>query len=107
MEKMKVMATRVPVYQGAGIEIRILVDADGTHSPAYIQFATMHTIERGMLIPPALTISDENAQALCDALWDAGIRPTNGAGSVGQLAAVQAHLGDMRKIVESKLKVTL
>ena len=49
--------------------------------------------------PPVLTIQSGEAQNLMDELWRAGIRPTEGAGSVGQLSAVQAHLEDMRTLV--------
>ena len=45
----------------------------------------------------------ENAQRLMDDLWECGLRPSSGAGSVGQLAATEYHLEDMRKLVfESK-----
>lgn len=52
------------------------------------------------------TIQDETfslgptaAQQLMDDLWAAGVRPTEGQGSAGQIGAVQAHLADMRKLV--------
>lgn len=48
---------------------------------------------------PMLTISPDEAQGLMDELWRAGIRPTEGAGSVGQLAATERHLEDMRTLV--------
>lgn len=46
-----------------------------------------------------LTIQKETAQSLMDQLWNLGIRPTEGHGSTGQLAATQAHLEDMRALV--------
>lgn len=55
---------------------------------------------------PPLTICPEAGQKLMDDLWDCGLRPSEGAGSAGQLAATQKHLGDMRKIVEKKLNVS-
>lgn len=39
------------------------------------------------------------AQNLMDALWDAGLRPSEGSGSAGAMAATQRHLDDMRKLV--------
>lgn len=39
------------------------------------------------------------AQKLIDDLWDCGLRPSEGSGSAGQLAAVQKHLEDMRKLL--------
>lgn len=45
-----------------------------------------------------LKLSQDDAQALMDELWQAGVRPANGVGSVGQLAATETHLKDMRAI---------
>ena len=47
----------------------------------------------------SLSMNAQNAQILMDSLWDAGIRPTEGAGSAGAMAAAQEHLKDMRKLV--------
>ena len=47
---------------------------------------------------PLFKLDHEEAQTLMDALWDCGIRPSEGMGSAGQLAAVQNHLKDMQKI---------
>lgn len=47
---------------------------------------------------PAFTLSFESAQRLMDELWRCGIRPTE-EGTAGQVAAMQAHLQDMRRIV--------
>lgn len=46
----------------------------------------------------ALYLSIEHAQALMDDLWTCGLRPTEGAGSAGALAATQRHLEDMRTL---------
>lgn len=40
-----------------------------------------------------------------DELWQAGIRPAEGAGSAGQMAATENHLQDMRTLVFHTLKV--
>lgn len=39
------------------------------------------------------------AQELMDQLWSAGLRPTEGKGSAGSLAATERHLADMRALV--------
>lgn len=44
-------------------------------------------------------LSADAAQRLMDDLWDAGVRPAEGAGSAGQLAATVRHLEDMRTLV--------
>lgn len=38
-----------------------------------------------------------------DQLWNCGLRPTEGSGSAGSLAATQRHLEDMRKIAFNTL----
>jgi len=48
---------------------------------------------------PTCTLELTAAQQLIDDLWACGIRPSEGSGSAGQLAAVQKHLEDMRKLV--------
>src|SRR5690348_326834 len=44
-------------------------------------------------------LKPENAQALMDELWACGLRPTEGSGSAGSLAAIERHLKDMQKLV--------
>lgn len=49
-------------------------------------------------VQPSFSIPTSAAQRLMDDLWNAGIRPTDGTGSTGQLAATQAHLKDMQEL---------
>ena len=56
------------------------------------------------LAEPAACLSPEAAQALMDGLWQCGIRPTEGAGTAGSMAAVQEHLKDMRTIAMGALR---
>lgn len=53
---------------------------------------------------PVLTLEPGVAQQLMDELWHAGLRPTEGQGSVGQMAAVQAHLKDLQRLVFKEKK---
>lgn len=55
-------------------------------------------------IDPTLRICVEDAQALMDDLWKCGLRPTEGAGSAGALAATVKHLEDMRTLVFKSAK---
>lgn len=48
---------------------------------------------------PAFEMSCEDCQGLMDELWNVGIRPTEGTGSAGSLAATERHLADMRALV--------
>jgi len=63
--------------------------------------------DAGSLIFPALVLSHQEAQSLIDELWSAGLRPSEGSGSAGQLASVQNHLSDMRKIAFTSLNITM
>jgi hypothetical protein len=48
---------------------------------------------------PTFRLDYAAAQALMDELWTCGLRPSEGTGSAGALAATQKHLEDMRKLV--------
>lgn len=55
--------------------------------------------EHGVRHPPTIELRIDEATALMDDLWRCGIRPSNGDGSVGEIAAVRNHLADMQKLV--------
>lgn len=59
----------------------------------------MELHKQGEHIEPFMVLEPEQAQSLIDALYDAGLRPSQAAGSSGQLDAVKYHLEDMRKLV--------
>lgn len=67
----------------------------------------MEPTKQGEAMVPAMTISEEAAQKLMDELWTCGLRPSEGSGSAGMLAATQRHLADMQKIVSKSLKIEL
>lgn len=64
-------------------------------------------IQDGLFFEPILSINRDMAQALIDDLWRCGIRPTEGSGSAGSLAATEKHLKDMQKIAGKFLEVDL
>ena len=65
---------------------------------------TFEEREEGVVVPDSdgLHLTDDNAQQMMDALWNVGIRPTEGVGSAGSLAATIRHLEDMRALVFKK-----
>lgn len=73
----------------------------------------VHTFESVMVkeisqaeIPPSfLTLTTEEATMFMDELWHAGIRPSNGEGSSGQLSATENHLKDLRKLLFKQLEI--
>ena len=56
-------------------------------------------------IEPAIRLDDTAAQMLMDQLWKCGLRPSEGSGSAGALAATQKHLEDMRQITFNMLDI--
>lgn len=54
---------------------------------------------------PVAAFHRDEAQDLMDQLWSIGFRPERGEMSVGQIAATEKHLTDMRAIVFAKLEV--
>ena len=72
-----------------------------SHSTA-INMYTPSENEVGNMIEPTFSLDMEEAQELMDNLWQLGLRPTEGTGSAGSLAATERHLEDMRKLVFDK-----
>ena len=50
-----------------------------------------------------LMLSIDAAQRLMDSLWNCGLRPTEGSGSAGSLAATQAHLSTVKEVLDHLL----
>lgn len=75
-------------------------------APGWVWVARPLTIDkdpsdRGARHDPTFSLTKDQAQQFIDALWSAGLRPSEGSGSAGSLAATQRHLEDMRKIAFS------
>ena len=63
--------------------------------------STLGTMDRS---DPCLRLQLADAQSLIDALWGCGLRPSEGTGSAGSLAATERHLRDMQSIAKGLLK---
>jgi hypothetical protein len=90
-------------FQFEGIEIMIRMRASREEGPDYMMTFTPREIKqedqgRSLNEDEILTVPDQLAQNLMDQLWLCGLRPTEGTGSAGSLAATQRHLGDMQKL---------
>lgn len=61
---------------------------------------TFKEVEPDYVLPesPFLSLSRTDAQTLMDELWRCGLRPSEGSGSAGAMAATQLHLKDMQTI---------
>ena len=66
---------------------------------------TMEPIENGEFASPFVRLDIQAAQQLIDELWQCGLRPSEGTGSAGSLAATEKHLSDMRLIAFKKLSI--
>ena len=76
-----------------------LIFASRTHIAEPITFRPIKPSEETNFIDPSIRITREQAQHLMDQLWTCGLRPTEGAGSAGALAATERHLRDMQQLV--------
>jgi hypothetical protein len=48
---------------------------------------------------PTMKLKNHVAQQLMDELWRCGLRPSEGTGSAGSLAATERHLKDLQRLV--------
>lgn len=90
------------------IEVRIGT-RDDAGRVAFMQPAIMRTVtddQEGQFVQPCMSLPIEAAQALMDELWDVGLRPTEGTGSAGSLAATERHLADMKAIAFHALNIS-
>lgn len=81
----------------AGIALHFAQEGDFTFAVA--QPIVMQEAERNQITRPFMELGIRAAQQLMDELWHCGLRPTEGSGSAGSLAATERHLSDMRKLV--------
>ena len=102
-DKVEFRARREPwTIDGISIRMARFVVRDGVQAVLLASEVTFDDVTDKQLRveqPAMMTIRPDEAQQLMDELWRANIRPTEGAGSVGQMAACEKHLEDMRRLV--------
>jgi hypothetical protein len=65
----------------------------------------MRVVDHGeQVMTPTFSLRPDEAQQLMDELWRCGLRPTEGSGSAGSLAATERHLKDMQAIAMGLLR---
>jgi len=69
------------------------------HNGAWARRFEYIQVDEGTEPPIALQLHYDQAQDLMDKLWDVGLRPTEGSGRTGALAATERHLADMQRLV--------
>lgn len=78
------------------IEVIMVDDSFGKTSVG--EKLTLKVIPPGDYAEPTFRLSSDGAQKFMDELWHCGLRPSEGSGSAGSLAATERHLKDMQKI---------
>ncbi len=87
---LRFFAERSYSYRGIALHI--------SHGNSHAMPVEFKRVEEGAYHPPAIALTEGAGQELMDELWRAGIRPSEGTGSAGALAATQNHLKDMQRI---------
>lgn len=96
---MRIIASRHPWSEF--VEIHVIEDRrDGPHRGVL----SFEPFEEGAFVEKTAAINQDAAQQLMDQLWSCGVRPTQGAGSAGSLAATEKHLKDMQDIAKGLLR---
>lgn len=98
--KIKFVINRDAMW-GDTFGLRMGVDCrDGKLAVAQpVEFKVLSDEEMALEMRHAMVLKRDDAQSLMDELWNVGIRPTEGTGSAGSLAATERHLADMRALV--------
>ena len=84
---------------GSHIEVLLMNFVGASDRDYVIDLVMEHNPDPSREMKPSFTLPITEAQKLMDDLWDCGLRPSEGTGSAGALAATQKHLEDMRKLV--------
>jgi hypothetical protein len=92
---------------GRSIGIALVRDGSGDKF-GVAKNITFESQPKEQIISNLMEINHAEAQHLMDQLWSCGIRPTEGQGSAGSLAATERHLKDMQtiafKLLDSEIK---
>lgn len=59
----------------------------------------MEPYTEGDYVRPTVHLDQHQCQSLMDCLWECGIRPSEGTGSAGAMAAVERHRDDLQRMV--------
>lgn len=100
-KRTEIRAERSDYQRYVGLAIFKIGDRDERLVAKELEFAE---VDDGKYIEPSIKLRTDEAQLLMDELWRCGLRPTEGSGSAGSLAATERHLRDMQGITKGLLK---
>jgi hypothetical protein len=97
----KFFITRHPWSDGVGLHLlqRERGEQNVNRIAEGLTYRALKEGEDAIAPMPLVQLRVEEAQQLMDELWHAGLRPSEGSGSAGALAATQRHLEDLRALV--------
>ena len=75
---------------------------NGDRKVATVQW---ETIADHAEMKPLILMRNNQAQVLMDDLWNAGVRPTDGAGTAGAMRAAEHHIADLRRVAFKALGI--
>jgi hypothetical protein len=94
-----------------GLYLRDVTDINGVRRVAWpinkLEFKVEEPAEMGVSHSPVAYLGATAAQVLMDDLWNCGVRPAEGTGSAGSMAAQGRHLEDLRTLVARSYGVEL
>lgn len=97
--KYKFFAERSLFHPGIRLH---MADVSGKRIGVAMNITFVEIDDNAVREDPLLNLYPEDAQQLMDELYHVGIRPSQAAGSAGQLDAVKYHLEDMRTLIFKK-----
>jgi hypothetical protein len=100
---MKIRFARQPFSLDGGVEF-VIMEVRTDRKRYTVKSLELEEVPSGGYIPPLGHLDQQSAQELMDNLWDCGLRPSEGTGSAGALAATQKHLEDMTQIAKGALR---
>lgn len=86
-------------FPGVEIWLRDLLRGTVLEEPAPALWTKLPEDQVVIIPRPTMTLDLTASQSLMDQLWECGLRPSEGSGSAGAMAATQAHLRDLQCIV--------
>lgn len=88
------------IYRGC---VELIAVSDYGDRLAVAQPINLELVEQSrhaMIDAPTLQLHGESAQSLLQALWDAGLRPNDGAGSGAEAAALRKHIAFAERMAD-------
>lgn len=95
------------IYRDSVDLVAVIDYGSGDRAVAQPMEFTMKQQERNTCIEaPTLALDPDSARSLLQALWDAGIRPTNWSSPDGEIKALRSHVGFAEHVAKALLPKT-